>query len=690
MNSPTSAFIIFLKWLKRRVTINVINPTDRPASNLVIDNKPVKKDSLTTSLKLPTGLPITILFILIFGFGIYVEHSLSVFAPSELSVEILSSQGVKDEAEQSSQASLIESETVLHQAELLHQSLTEFHRSENQTTTQPTDKLYANLWQKDYSLLEQKSVLNHTIRKLLKERHYSVAHLFLANLTQQQRDEFGLQFSFAFSQAKLKQTPKAVNSYRQLLIKRPNHQAGNLNLGYLLLKQGQYQQAETHFLSIVDSMGGERKSKALVGVAKAQTGLGRFELAIKSYQRAIEYRPSLATLWASLAVVSARHFQDLHAVNHRFIQATKLAPNDPILRLNYAQFLIKALNFEEATSQLKLARKLSRDNITIRLMLSFCYSQLGKKVNSAKQLRLAKKLIQRSSDKRQIEALELYLDKNWRDGLETFKTLLKKGRQNDLEYTMIASAYFNLNKKKSALLYLNKVESNSIYFNHGQLLYAEYLERRKQYSAANDVLNRVALQLTDNPLVQFKAASFALNAELFDVAKDNIENALKLARASETGLSNRIFLKQAEIAWKSGNKETAITQLDNLLTASPNYFRAYYRLASYNQQYGNIERAIEVYSALFNQRGSYSDVEYQLAKLYFLKKQFPESQFLLERYIAANSGVKAPRLLLARVFCEMGQSAECEETLQWLLKLAPDYQPALDYHQNIMNNRYSH
>ncbi len=655
-------------------------------------NDPQTSANITLVMrKLPNGIPITITFAVVLFVIAMIEIKLAEYATSTVLIEVSNSDN-SEEVESQIQTKKINSDAVIATAKEIYDLLTadDIKPAKNEQVTLPSKKTSSNLLafinRSTLSCDDINDSLKLALQYMFKERRYSQTSSVLGEIPIAQRITRQIQFGYALSLSKQKKFKAATEAYKALLREEPNHHAATLNLGGLLIKQGELEHAERLYNKVISKLGGVRKSKAFAGAAKAQHKLGKLELAIENYQKAIEYRPSKSSLWIALANVSSNQFTQLSLTTTRFEQAIALEKNDPKLRQNYALFLIRQLKIEQAVTQLKIAKKLARDDFEIRYLLAFCYSQIAKPVNSRKQLKLAEKFAKRKSQKVQLQALGLHLDKEWRNSLELSRTLLKKNRNNELDYLLVSLNYLELNKPKNARLYRAKIENISVFYALGQFLHAEYLHSRNDSAAAYELISKMTEAFVNNVMLQSKAARYALDGQLLDKAEEHIT--LALAQNSQLPLRNRsrIELLRAEIAWKSQHRQKAISLLEALVASDPNYFRAYYRLASYNQQAGDTERAIIVFQALYNQRASYSDVEYQLAKLYFAKKSYLEAELMLERYIASNASSKAPRLLLARVFCELGQLEKCKETLQWLLKLAPDYQPALDYQQSMVNN----
>ncbi len=677
--------------LNKRLTSTKQRPKATDKTEQQINDPQISANITMAMRKLPNGIPITLGFVIVIFVITIIEARLAEYAPSTLVIGVSNLES-DDEAESQAQTEEVNSDIVIATAKEIYRLLTvgenPFTKDEEGTrlAKEISHNLLAFLKRSKLSLDDIDDSLKLALQTMFKEKLFSRVSNVLGELTALQRVELKVQFNYAFSLAKQKDLQAATAAYIYLLKVEPNHQAATLNLGGLLIKQEAFDEAEALYKRIIPKLGGERKSKAFAGAARSQHKLGKLKQAIENYQKAIEYRPNKSSLWIALANVSSLQFTQLSLTTTRFEQAIALEKNNPKLRHSYALFLIRQLKIEQAITQLKIAKKLARNDFEIRYLLAFCYSQNAKPINSRKQLKLAEKLAKRKSQTVQLQALNLHLDDEWRNSLELSRTLLKKSRDNDLDYLLVSLNYLKLNKPKNARLYRTKINETSVFYGLGQLFLAEYLHSRKDSVAAYNLITSMTERFVNNAILQYQTAKYALDAQFLDKAEKHITLALAQNEQMSARSRSRFELLRAEIAWKSQQQQKAIDLLEALVANDPNYFRAYYRLASYNQQAGHTERAITVFQALYNQRASYSDAEYQLAKLYFAEQSYLEAQLMLERYIASNASSKAPRLLLARVFCELGQLEKCQEALQLLLKLAPDYQPALDYQQTMVNN----
>jgi len=620
------------------------------------------------SIKLSNGIPVSILCTMLFVFGWYIEDSLSKVEQVGVSVSLAPKSAESTESD-SSVISLLETEKVHSLSLALYQLMIDggvtvqnYHSSEILENLEP---------------LEKDSTIVLALKQLVKQKRYELAEQYLLIIPLQQRLKLGLQFSNAFSQGRLGKDEDAIASYQSLLEYQPNNLAAIINLGYLLLAQKEYIQAELLFTNAIELAGGRRKSKILSGLANALVAQGRYDEAVIRFQKAIEFRPSHSLTWRSLAEASELSFTNHPLTIDSYTKAIALDKNNLELYLNFSQYLIRKLDYSSAIEELKKARRLSRENFDIRFLLAFCYYQTNKYANASKQLSLANKFVTRSSDKLKLEAMQNYLAGEYRLSLNLFKGLLKKNRDNSIEYFLIAKNYTQLNKPKNAKIYIEKIAQQSSLYYLGQRLLAENYLNSKSFKESSTIYTALSSAIDDNPKLHHQASIASEKSGDYAQAKQSIEQALKYDD------NRKIKLKQADLEWKLGNKEQSITLLRQLIETNPNYSKAIFFLAKFLQDSNQIKEAIIRYERLLELRDSYSDAQYRLATLYYAESRFQDSISQLNNYLDNRSNSKRARLLLAKGYCELEQVVLCKQELDLILTLDKEYKPAKEYLKTI-------
>lgn len=616
------------------------------------------------NIKLGNGIAISVGLIVLLTLGWYFERQLSLLGDQSVTVTIESSEDEVHENDSTSMLALVNSEETNRLARLLRIELLDTSLSLSQIDSLPITK--------ELSEIEKKSVLVLAIKLMIKQKHLPEALSILGKLSLTQRLSLGLQFSKALVESKLSM-PRAIDSYEELLIHQPRHQAGIINLAYLYLASNQPKKAELVLRQQVDLMSSSKKAKAYAALARSLVQQKQYNASQAYFLKSIEYRPSHAKTWGQLASARAAVFEEHALIKDSFVKAISLDSKNLDLRLQFSFYLIKTTDYQSAVEQLKQARKLARNRFNIRLWLAFCYSQIDKPVNANKQLVVAAKYAERNRNRTKISAFKAYLAGDYRSSIDQFKTLLKSNRNNELEYLLIALAYSELNKRKSAKVYLDKILPESILYYTARLVLADNYSKSKQFSESLLAYQSVVESINNDWSIYYRQSETAAKAGDDQQAIAIIDKALSLNN------DKKLQLHKAKLLWQLQRRSEAIKALSILIESKPNYLRAIYRLADYNLQIGAHNQSIELFKRILAAHPEYSDVQYRVASQYLNQGETGLAKELLEEYLARRSGSKKARLLYARVFCETGQSVSCKEQLQLLFKLDAGFQPAIDY-----------
>jgi len=622
------------------------------------------EEDLAHVIKLANAIPLTIfvlfLVFLVSVFESSLEAGFSDITTVKLSLEV---EGEGDEHdEEEVEDNKIAAETVTA-SKLLFESI---DYVENIKIDYLESTVLSNLNDK-----EKLIAIALVVKKLRKNKRYEQSLALIIELDQKNQEQLGLIFSKAFNLAKLGHKDAAVISYEHLLNLEPRNHAANINLGMLYLSLKDYTNAEKIFLFGIASTAGIKKSKNIYGLASVYLETLRYNKALLSFKKAIEYRPDHGLFWKKLANV-AIIVGDHKLANDSYQKSISLDSDNLARRLEFAEYLFRRLDFVGAIKQLLRAKTLDRDSFSVRLKLLLAYLNANKPINAKKQLALAKNTIQLPSEKLRSEAVQLYLNKNYLEAIGVLKKNIKTTTNIDLENYLIAKCYLALKRRIDAKKYLDRLSEDSKYFSIGQYLLAEAYIDSGQTQESIALFQDLVLRLDDNPRVFLQAAKAHQIAGDFETAIKMVNEAISIKE------SKQLLLRRADLWWLSGRQGKSTDALESIVTQYPNYLRARYHLADYNHKIGNNPAAISAYLELLDIRTSYGDAQYQLGLVYFEQRRFEDSLPLLRDYLLEKPDSKRTRLLYARAFCELGQSLECKEQLKLVIKLAPNYVPALE------------
>ncbi len=628
------------------------------------------QDDLSHRIKLANAIPLTVIFIIVSLAGWSFEIQLESAYSDTIAISLLPDSKETNEEEQSLEAPEINPNTQ-KVADSIYQAIISGQLSAD-LVDPPKDFL-------SLARSEQLISIAITIKSFRKKKYYDEGLALLVGLTQQEQESLNLIFTKAYILAKLGHNSAAIISYEVLLSKQPEHQSANINLGLLYLEEQRYVKAETVFSKGVSNTAATKKAKNYSGLGEAQYALKKYQLAVASFQKSIEYRPSYALSWRNLAKSAIKSGQHKLALDS-FKKTISLDKNNVRSRVEFADYLNGRLDFQEAVAQLKVAKKIERESFSIRLALAFSYLQNGKPINAKKQLNFAKKSVQRDTQKRQSDAIQKILSEKFRDAVKLLRINLKKNRNNNFEYYLLARSYIELKKPKTAIIYINKISPDSPYYFQAKYLLAEVHVDNKRIQEAVTVYREIVSVIDDNVQLLTDAANVEQQALNYQQAITLIDKALEIRK------NRRLLLRKADLKWLMDDKTAALQALTELVEQYPTYLRAIYHLADYNQKMGNSEVAIGLFSNLLAQRETYGDAQYQLAVIYFGQQVYPQSQTLLAAYLQRKPDSKRTRLLYARTFCETDQFQICIEQLELVLKLSPNYAPALELLASTNNN----
>jgi len=654
--------------VKNKMVKNQLNEGDSS------ENNAIQKD-LQHKIKLANALPISLIFFVLAVVGWLFEKQLETSYAESIAINLSPDNKESNEDESVVDKKDIDPKVLMASDNLYDKIVTDGVESSDISISDILTSDELEQLNSEERLLA-KSI---TAKKLRRKKYHQKSLDLIISMNQKDQETYGLIFSKASVLAKLGNKEAAIISYKHLLSIENNHQAANINLGLLYLEQDQLVNAEQIFLQGTLTSAGNKKAKNFAGLGEAQFQQGKFQQAIASYKKSIEYRPAYALSWRNLAKI-AKKMNDHSLVLDSYQKAIALEKSNLRIRLEFADYMIARMNFVQAIAHLKIARKIDRESFAIRLKLAFTYMQARKPINARKQLNLAKKSIQREKEKRKSEAMQKYLSDNYRDAIELLKKNLKKNRNNNFEYYLIAKSFVALGRNKDAQKYLIKISPESLYYYQGKYLLAEAFVDNNRADESVLIYKQIIAAINDNPRLLYQAAKAEQQAKNYQQAIDLIDSALKFRT------NRRLLLRRADLNWQMGEKNQSINELLSIIENYPNYLRAIYHLADYQHQLGKLEESAELFSTLIEQRENYGDAQYQLATILFKQHKFAQAQELLSGFLLRKTDSKRSRLLYARTFCETGQFSLCKEQLNLVLKLAPSYQPALELQKSIIES----
>lgn len=210
--------------------------------------------------------------------------------------------------------------------------------------------------------------------------------------------------------------------WRDTLAKNPESFMAHNNLGALLNRRGDYEEAEIHLRESMRIKPGFVDS--IVNMGKAREGQGDLDAAMKYYQQATELSPGLAAAWNSLAAMHGAK-GDMATAEKLFLYAVKIQPDYVSAHLNLGLLYTSKQQWASAISHLKQVRELQPDLTAARDQLANAYL-MSEDLEAAEPL-LKEILIERPDDLAAIGTLGLVAAKQqrFRTAIHYFERLLE-------------------------------------------------------------------------------------------------------------------------------------------------------------------------------------------------------------------------------------------------------------------------
>ncbi len=510
-------------------------------------------------------------------------------------------------------------------------------------------------------------VYNGVSQQLIARHNYAKLLSGLKNIPLSERLKHKVQFSYAFALSKGADPQLAIEQYQALIKHEQNSQSGHLNLGLLLKKEKQCNDAIPVFLSTASITSGTKKAKALSALASCYKQLGQFDKAVAHYKKSIEYRPNASHVWIMLASTLAETSADLHSVLDTFDKGLALNPQDYKAHLLKAKYQMAHYDFSGAINTLDTALSLSNNTHAHELM-AWAYLELGKRVRAKKYLSYVSKHSTSKKQKRRAEYLLLYTSKQYQKLLPLLK---KKRLSEDMRY-LKGLTYRRLFFYSNAFSTFNKLSDSKAFHWRIQIHQARMTRARKQYEAAEKLYEALLVHNNKAAFLWFESAliSEALNQAETGLVK--IENAIELRPKNNT-----YKLAQARLLKMAGESDQAITVVENILKKKPNYIRALNLLANLFQEKNDINQLLATYEKILSIKTDDYITMLKLAQTLIQNQEHQRAQTILQTLLQEQSNNIEARYLLAESYFQTQQFKESLTEIDQLLRLEKNYQQAI-------------
>ena len=520
---------------------------------------------------------------------------------------------------------------------------------------------------------ERLEMTAHLARHLLVRKDYNHATAVLAKLSDSERLEHDLQFSYAYGLSKIGETENAVRHYSLLLADQPNHQSAALNAGLLLKRMDKCDQAHQLLSHAIDISSGSKRAKAYSALAGCEFSLGNHHQAMSYYQSSIEYRPDHALTWRLYARAKSHTDSSYMEKIKTYDKAVALSPKHYGSHLEKAQFQLENHDYIGTIATLKVARSLSNNNLKTRWLLLWAYIETGKRNSARKQLHYLKAHEPGKKKKLLAQYMDLYNEKKYTELIG----ILKKKRPKSEEAKYLAGlTYRKARYYKRALQYFSELTNSELYSGRSQLQTARIYKSRKHYQESRKLYTQIQKRNETSAFIWYEISQLYAGENDYTQALSSIGEALALSKREK-----RYFLAKAEYLVALNRRSQAIAVANTLVEAHPKYLRALRLLAELYSADGKSGKAKEYYAEILEKKPDDVDILYKLASLHIQEREHTEARSIMKRLLEERSGDINARYLLAYSFYQTEEYAACKRELNKILKMDATHEKA-QYLQN--------
>ncbi|AOE49660.1 tetratricopeptide repeat protein [Kangiella sediminilitoris] len=525
---------------------------------------------------------------------------------------------------------------------------------------------------KGFSEKDKNEILFKAALKLFAKGDYERTHKIIGKLPREVRHEERPGFYYALALTKDNENDEAIKAYQEQLERFPHHQASAINYGLLLLEDKQYEKAVTAFKYAISTTSSRRKSKSYRNLGRAYYELGKYEDAVKSYTKAIEYQPNNSTSWLKLAEAQ----QELPKYSQKEVLETyqksiSLAPNRYLPALKRANYLFSELMFADAAKDYKEARKRSSDLAETALMQSINYLAAGDLEAADKSLGSVK---QSNDDEEMLIDLVKALSNEKYDRAESLVKDIgdeKSFKYDELyDYLRIKLAVIQ-NEKDIVRSFDQDLFEDPLVGWPCQLEYTRILFQQEAYKKAEEFSSELASKLPNSAEAHLINGQVQLKNKQITSGFQSLKHAYNIYPESR-----RVAFIYAQSLFEYERYAQAVSVTDSLIKQHPKFVAAYELKAQTHKAMSQYDLAKEAYRQAFELDDKNLHSAYELAKLESELGNDNQSLDILNELIERDSTYLEARQLKAILLCDARRYAECVDEAENIVKLDENNQGA--------------
>jgi len=511
-------------------------------------------------------------------------------------------------------------------------------------------------------------------RTLYGLQNYSVVTEILEQFPITQRLNNDSQFNYAYSLAKTSNYESAIEQYKILIAHQANAQAANLNQALLLKKLDRCDDAIPVFKHTISISSGDKKAKALSGLASCYYKQDNFSKAVIHFKKSIEYRPNSSSTWALLAKSYASLNLRQQALDS-FNKSIALSSNNYKVHVQKARFQLINYDFKDAISTLKIANSLSNDLEIIELM-AWAYLEQGQRSLARKKLTYLLKHSPSKQQKKHAHLLQMYINKQYKDVISELKN--ERKLRADMLY-LKAISYRKIGYFDSASKLFKRLLENKSYTWRSQINQARITRSRQLYSDAMKQYQTLIDYNSNAHFLWFEAALIDEKTRQYDHGLIKIAHALTI-----TPDNNVYLLAKARLTHLSNDFDGAIELLEQLLSTTPKYARALHLMAEFLNEQEDVTKLLAIYKRLLEINNGDFLVMFNYAQALIKIENHHAAQAVLKTALEVQPDSIDTRFLLASSYNQSQNHTMSLQELDNLLRLDHNNPQALSLKKAII------
>ena len=408
---------------------------------------------------------------------------------------------------------------------------------------------------------------------------------------------------------------EAIDGYRALLARQPDHFEGQFNMATLLIKQGDNAAGATALEAAAQMASGKHKAHALNKLGQVRREMGQLAAAASAFEAAIRLQPGSPLPRVGLATLEPDTPEGQARALAQYRKILELKPHYSLALVNMAAILSAQNKRHEAEQTLRQAIQFDPESVR-------AHTDLGSL------------LLER---------------KRWQDARAEFEWVLQ-----------------NVPGNVSGNVPDNTNASANAHFNLGRVAYGE-----KNYDKAISAYQTAIKTASGNyPEAQLNLGLTYSAKNEYAAALASYEAALKTKREYPEAWYNigMLYLRQKN---NDQNNQRAENAFNNAVKLRPDYEQAWFNLGVVYANTNRDKEAMEAYRKALSIRPDYPQAQLNLAVRYAKRKEYGEAIRLYQAILARDESYSVAWFDLGSAYIGNQQPAEAVTALRKAVDLDP-------------------